>query len=101
MEQKKSGPPQIRRDYRETQPDREKEKKKDLSNAQAVTKRQLETLQAQERKPQVRQQLTPGGQLEYAVHSQEEIARRNKIAEVKRKLNAAKQDMGKRFGRSR
>lgn len=95
--------PQLKQDFRETQPDRELEanKKKDLKNTQIASKRELDALQAQKPKAEVTQKLTPGGKLEYDSNNQVEAARQAKIAQIKRKLNTASQDMRKRFSRSR
>jgi len=97
----KPNAPNASQHFKETQPDREKEVKKDVSNSVAVTKKQLAALEAQRAKPAAKLEMSPKGAEMGQLKSQEETAREKKIAEVRRKLNAASNDMNKRFNRSR
>ena len=96
-------PPPVRHDFQQVNAERaaEANKQKDLKQTETVTQKQLEAMQARQAPRPPQPQLTPGGELQQASHSQEEVAFQKKLAEVKRKLNTARQDMRQNFGRAR
>ncbi|WP_309385746.1 hypothetical protein [Cerasicoccus frondis] len=93
-------PVQPKRDFKETQPDREKEYKRDLSKEQLVTKQQLQALEAQRdqrKQPKLTHEMK--GPLGQSVRDETDRELEKKIAAIKTKLNSKK--VQKRFNRSR
>ena len=99
QDSKKLNPIQPKRDFKETQPDREIQNKKNISHLNPVTKQQIEALETRRRKLAMDKKLEMKGPMGQSVKANQERQLAKKIAEMRGKLNAKK--MGKRFNRSR
>ena len=95
---RKLNPVQAKRDFKEPQPDREKQWQVDKSS-QPVTRAQVDALEARRRKLSAEKTLDMKGPMGNSVKADEERQLAKKIAEMNNKLNSKK--MGKRFNRSR
>lgn len=95
--------PQPRKDFRETQPDRELDssQKKDISRSQPVSKKQQEALEAQRPEAKMNLTHTPGGSMETNSNQAAEIERQEALERVRRIMRKSGKDMKKRFNRSR
>lgn len=96
---RKLNPVQPKRDFKETQPDREKTNKQNISHLKPVTKQHIDTLEARRRKLSADKKLEMKGPMGQSAKADQERQLAKKIAEMRGKLNAKK--MGKRFNRSR
>ena len=93
--------PNIKKDFGETQPDKENQQRKDLSKSRTVTQKHVEHLENLRSRPEAEHSPSIDGGIKQEVDSSEDEKREELIKQFKAKLSSSSRKMNKSFNNSR